>query len=228
MSLIHRHRQPTIETPEQTLARLRDAVPTRDPVPDNHPDQRFTVARKNGMGYNIAEVDTFIDTIGQRTADEIRNVIFTTQGRRNHGYDEDEVDRFLDEQIARLNTETQMSEPTDPPPHPPPDPTRATTPEMRGKLGRIPQRRWRYVCAAFWLGLALSAVLGDAIAGSITSSVDQESTGTVILIVALIAIGIFWEVGAARTGQIDPSEWTTTQRVSKYINDHLPEGGYAG
>ncbi len=212
MSLIHRHRQPTTETPEQTLARLRDAVPTGGPVPDQHLDQRFTVARKKGMGYNIAEVDAFIDTIGERTADEIRNVVFTTQGRRNRGYDEDEVDRFLDEQLAQVDTATSTSEPTDPTLHTPADPTQATTPEVRGTLGRIPQRRWRRICISFWACLLLSSAtvaVGDAF----------------WLVAALfLAPFVFWGVGAERTGQIDPSEWTETQRVSKWMWDHMPEG----
>ena len=222
MSLIHRHRQPTIETPEQTLARLRDAVPTGDPVPDNHPDQRFNVAHKRGTGYNIAEVDAFIDTIGERTADEIRNVVFTIQGRRNRGYDEDEVDRFLDEQLAQVDTATSTSEPTDPTLHTPADPTQATTPDVRGRLGRIPQRRWRRICISFWACLLLSSATV-----AVADAFLPESALTVVvwLVAALfLALFVLWGVGAERTGQIDPSEWTTTQRVSKNIFDHLPEG----
>jgi DivIVA domain-containing protein len=47
----------------------------------------------------VAEVDAFLATIDTRTADEIRDVRFTTH-RRKPGYDEDAVDQLLDQLAA--------------------------------------------------------------------------------------------------------------------------------
>lgn len=83
MSFWSRRKPPTkAETPDETLARLQSAASP----------SRFPLVRG---GYDVEEVDAFLATIDQRTADEVRNVLFRAS-RRKAGYAQDEVDRFLD------------------------------------------------------------------------------------------------------------------------------------
>ncbi len=71
------------ETPEQTLARLQAGAPP----------SRFSLVRH---GYDVGEVEAFLSTVEQKTAEEVRTVLFNSSSRRQQGYDEDEVDRHLD------------------------------------------------------------------------------------------------------------------------------------
>ena len=50
-------------------------------------------------GYAVDQVDAFLATIGSRTAEEINAVEFRTV-RLKGGYDEEEVDAYLDACIA--------------------------------------------------------------------------------------------------------------------------------
>ncbi|MDH5278764.1 MAG: DivIVA domain-containing protein, partial [Actinomycetota bacterium] len=143
MSLLDRYREASGETPEQTLARLHAASRAAAAPASGQPrGPRFTVV-KMAEGYNIAEVDAFIDTIDQRTPGEVRGVQFSTS-RLTRGYDEDEVDRFLDEYEARLTVAAGVTEPAHPSRAEPAPLTPAKGSEaQRGRLAHIPQRRWR-------------------------------------------------------------------------------------
>ncbi|MCJ7780776.1 MAG: DivIVA domain-containing protein, partial [Acidimicrobiia bacterium] len=112
MSLINRHRAAPGETPEQTLARL-DAASRNAArrASDESRKPRFKV-RYIAETYDIAEVDTFIDSIDGRTADEIRKVHFRTVILR--GYDKAKVDQILDEHEARLNPSAKPTKPSRP------------------------------------------------------------------------------------------------------------------
>lgn len=125
MSLIKRRRKATGETPEQTLSRLQSANPVvvspvvveppavesaaavpLETAPSQQP--RFTLGRR-GSGYAVEQVDAFMDTIDQRTVDEVHKVVFRPPGPFTCGYDVDEVDVFLDGEIARKEGATNGS-----------------------------------------------------------------------------------------------------------------------
>jgi hypothetical protein len=53
------------------------------------------------------------------------------------------------------------------------------------------------------------------------SEADGEDATVIMFLVPLAATMVFWGIGAARTGQMDPSEWTVGQRSLKYIWDHI-------
>jgi DivIVA domain-containing protein len=142
MSAGNRHGGSTGETPEQTLARLNAGSRIGEsPGASRQGGLRFPVVRFR-EGYDICEVDAFIDTIDQRTADEVRGVRFSTT-QLKAGYDEDEVDQFLDEQAARL------ADRVIPEPPPPTDP---------GPQGRRAFFRRRWVQVAWQVALVVLAL----------------------------------------------------------------------
>ena len=231
MSLINRHRAAPGETAEQTLARLAAASNARgrDDL-DEARQPRFKVVRL-AETYDMAEVDAFIDTIDQRTADEVRKVHFSTV--RLRGYDKSKVDRFLDEYEDELNLAAGVTAPAHPTPAKPAPPTPARRFDtQRDRLARIPQSRWRRICVAFWVGLALWVVIVSVILGALwpTGSGDDFRTilTTITIIVSFGAPFVLWGVGVARTGQMDPAEWTEMQRESKEVYDKWGEMGFGG
>ena len=93
------------------------------------------------------------------------------------------------------------------------------------RLARIPQRRWTPICLAFWVGLCLWVGLGTALSGVLLPEARQDGANGTILIAALAAVLIFWVLGVSRTKHMDPSDWTDVQRASRYIWDHMGDGG---
>jgi DivIVA domain-containing protein len=223
MSLMSRHGVATGETPEETLARLNAASGAGlAPVASRSLGSRFPVVHLK-EGYRTDEVDAFIDTLDQRTADEVQSVEFPTTRRR--GYDEDEVDRFLNEYVARLNVAACVTEPAHPAradPAPLASARRSEAP--RGRLARIPQRRWRRICVASWVGLVLWVAVAPVTVDAFWPKDSAGDARNGVFWAAVAAWVVFWVVGVSRTEHIDPSEWTTTQRVTKWIMDHLPRG----
>lgn len=223
MSLINRHRVATGETPEETLARLDAASrAAAGPATEQPRRPRFKVVRL-AETYAMSEVDAFIDTIDQRTVGEVREVHFSTV--RLRGYDKRQVDHFLDEHEARLNGAAGVMPPADPTADERAEPPAVMGSELQpGRLARIPQGRWRLICVAFWVGLTLWLVIVSVTVGALW---PKDSAGAALFGVftaAGLAALVFWAVGVARTEQIDPSQWTTTQRVCKWINDHSTSG----
>lgn len=78
----------------------------RATVVSGPPDARFPVVRLH-EGYDLAEVDAFVERIQATMAttlriDDVKNIEFTTV-RLHEGYDMRAVDEYLDEVIARLS-----------------------------------------------------------------------------------------------------------------------------
>nr|WP_246401616.1 DivIVA domain-containing protein [Jiangella mangrovi] len=87
------------------------------------PGERFTVVRLS-EGYDIAEVDAFVDriraTLGTTLSDdEVRQVQFTAV-RLRAGYDMRSVDEYLDDVIARLSVAPTPPAVAEPPSSSPP------------------------------------------------------------------------------------------------------------
>ena len=76
------------ETPQETLARLTSVRRGQN-----------TFGMEKG-GYDVAEVDAFLATVESRTVPEIQRVLFRLAGR-SQGYRQNEVDRHLDDLVAR-------------------------------------------------------------------------------------------------------------------------------
>jgi DivIVA domain-containing protein len=82
-------------------------------TPEQVADVAFSKAPTGKRGYNVEEVDEFLDLIEKKlrnptewglTADDVEHVSFSpSKGRR--GYNEDEVDAFLDAVVAQLNSQ---------------------------------------------------------------------------------------------------------------------------
>jgi peptidoglycan/LPS O-acetylase OafA/YrhL len=137
------------------------------------------------------------------------------------GYDKRRVDEFLDEYEARLNLAAGVTAPAQPTPAEPAPPTAAQgSKAQRGRLAHIPQRRWRRICVAFWVGLALWVVIVSVAVGAFWPKDSAGGALWGVFLAAGAAVLVFSVAGVSRTEQMDPSEWTTTQRVLKWINDH--------
>ena len=93
------------ETPEQTLARLQSTGqsgrPERPAMPPPVPARFPTVRLREG--YEMAQVDAFLDTIETATPQQVHDKQFSTV-RLREGYDMDAVDAALDEWEKRLGS----------------------------------------------------------------------------------------------------------------------------
>ncbi len=115
--------------------------------------------------------------------------------------------------LARLHDGSHTATPVD---HGPAKPSEG----FGQRLARIPQRRWRLICLAFWLcAFVLAAIVAGFIGAFWPDSTPDEAWGVGVIAV-LVPATAFWGVGATRTAHIDPYEWTAIQRVSKYVSDH--------
>jgi DivIVA domain-containing protein len=78
------------------------------PPPSLTPADVRTVRFERGPGYDVDEVDAFLDRVAQAltgrgglTADQVRDVVFAS---RKHGYQPRDVDEFLDRVLRQLST----------------------------------------------------------------------------------------------------------------------------
>jgi DivIVA domain-containing protein len=88
-------------------------------TPEQVHDVAFSKAATGKRGYNVDEVDEFLELIEKKlrsptewglTADDVEHVSFSpSKGRR--GYDEDQIDAFLDVIVAQLKSQQGTSTP---------------------------------------------------------------------------------------------------------------------
>jgi hypothetical protein len=83
------------ETPEETWARLRAGNNTSP----SQPGTTFPL-RRFGAGYDVAEVDAFVQGIDRRSDAEIKRATFHVR-RFGAGYDLTAVDDYLEDVLKR-------------------------------------------------------------------------------------------------------------------------------
>ena len=115
--------------------------------------------------------------------------------------------------LARLNARTLTATPV----------SQVPTVKSEGlgeRLADISQRRWRLICVAVWLCIAMVAWIVFMLVDAYWPDSTSDDAMTAAFVATVVAFFAFWKTGIARTNHISPNEWTTLQRSFKYRWDH--------